>query len=331
MVQWLLSATGQRLATLVALAALTACASTPGEPHVGAGADGWRVVERVGEARHSPLGEAVWRATITGQAIVDGSEVTTGRGGRLIIAKPGRHLSVGPASRFVLPHPDWGDRLEQRAGWLRYRVASTDAEPFRVHTRSLAIEIVAAILDVRVDQGAVDVTVTEGKVRLATPDGLRRTELAAGQSATARGPGGTQLAVRGGPERGLQPVEPLIIPAIDPIPETTLAPATDRPLSPEPARTLPFERDGLGSRVPRAPEATRTVPADDAQQADRAARSVIAADPVAPSGRAGKAGAATGRLGQFQRLTEGMIDGVQSAPASPGPPVEHRSDERADP
>ena len=157
MVQWRLSASGQWLSALVALGALTACASTPGEPHDGAGADGWRVVERVGEARHSPPGDATWRATITGQAIVDGSEVTTGRGGRLIIARPGRHLSVGPASRFVLPHPDWDDRLEQRAGWLRYRVESTDAEPFRVHTRSLAIEIVAAILDVRVDQGAVDV------------------------------------------------------------------------------------------------------------------------------------------------------------------------------
>jgi hypothetical protein len=218
MVLWRLSASGQWLSALVALGALTACANTPGEPRVGAGAEGWRVVERVGEARHSPPGDGTWRATITGQAIVDGSEVTTGSGGRLIIARPDRHLSVGPASRFVLPHPDWDDRLEQRAGWLRYRVESKDTEPFRVRTRSLTIEIVTAILDVRVDQGAVDVTVTEGKVRLATPDGLRRTELAEGQSATARGPGGTQLAVRGGPERGPEPLEPLIIPAIDPLP-----------------------------------------------------------------------------------------------------------------
>ena len=163
MVLWRLSASGQWLSALVALGALTACANTPGEPRDGAGADGWRVVERVGEARHLPPGDGTWRATITGQAIVDGSEVTTGSGGRLIITRPGRHLSVGPASRFVLPHPDWDDRLEQRAGWLRYRVESTDAEPFRVRTRSLAIEIVAAILDVRVDQDAVDVTVTQGQ------------------------------------------------------------------------------------------------------------------------------------------------------------------------
>jgi FecR protein len=330
MVQWRLSASGQWLSALVALGALTACASTPGAPRDGAGADGWRVVERVGEARHSPPGDGTWRATITGQAIVDGSEVTTGGGGRLIIARPGRHLSVGPASRFVLPHPDWDDRLEQRAGWLRYRVESTDAEPFRVRTRSLAIEIVAAILDVRVDQSKVDVTVTEGKVRLATPDGLRRTELAAGQSATGRGPGGPQLAVRAGPESPLEPVDPLIIPALDPIPETTPAPAIDRPLTPEPARISPSGLDDADRPAPRAPEATRIAPANDGLQADQAARSVLGADRAEPSTPAGQAGPATGRRGQFQRLTEGMIDGVPSAPTWAGP-LGHRSDDRAEP
>jgi FecR protein len=317
MVQWRLSASGHWLSALLTLGALTACASTPGEPHDRASAEGWRVVERVGEARHSPPGETTWRATITGQAIVDGSEVTTGRGGRLIIARPGRHLSVGPASRFVLPHPEWGDPLDQRAGWLRYRVESTDAQPFRVHTRSLAIEIVAAILDVRVDQGAVDVTVSEGKVRLATPDGLRRTELAAGQSAIARGPGGTQLAVRGGPGRGLEPIDPVIIPAIDPVPGTTPAPATDRASTPEPPPTLPSGLDGADpqtSRAPRIPEATPIAPAEPAQPADQAAGSVLGAERAVPSAPAGQAGPATGRRAQFQRLTEGMIDGVQPAP-----------------
>jgi hypothetical protein len=315
MVQWRLSASGRRLSALVALGALTACASTSGAPHDGAGAEGWRVVERVGEARHSPPGEASWRATITGQAIVDGSEVTTGRGGRLIIARPGRHLSVGPASRFVLPHPDWDDRLEQRAGWLRYRVDTTDAEPFRVRTPSLAIEIVAAILDVRVDQSAVDVTVTEGKVRLATPDGLRRTEVAAGQSAAARGPGGTQLAVRTGPERPLEPVDPLIIPAFDPMPKTVPAPATDRPSTPGLPRTLPSGFDGSERQRSPAPEAARSARANDAQPADQAV--IGAADPAVLSAPAGQTGPATGRRGQFQRLTEGMIDGM-SVPSRPG-------------
>ncbi|MGH6896018.1 MAG: FecR domain-containing protein [Geminicoccaceae bacterium] len=347
MVQWRLRGSGQRFAALVALGALMACASPPGERQGEAPGDGWRVVERVGEARHLPPGDRGWRATITGQPIREGSEVTTGRGGRLIIAMPGRHISVGPGSRFVLPRPDWDNRLEQRAGWLRYRVERTDAEPFRVHTRSLDIEIVAAILDVRVDQGAVDVTVTEGKVRLATPDGLRRTELAAGQSARASGPGGALLAVRGGPGKALEPIEPLIIPAIHPTPEASVAPVTDRPpTAPAPAGPSRSALDAADQRVPQAPrdaEATPTLPAHEAQEADRAARPAVGADRAAASALVREAGAgriaghleafaaadrveaagargaviippATGRRGQFQRLTEGMLDGVRSPP-----------------
>jgi len=345
MVQWLLPATGQRLATLVALAALTACASSPGERQAEAAADGWRVVERVGEARHLPPGDGSWRATITGRPISEGSEVATGRGGRLIIAMPGRHISVGPASRFVLPRPDWDDRLEQRAGWLRYRVDATDAAPFRVHTRSLDIEFTAAVLDVRVEHGAVDVTVTEGKVRLGTPDGLRRTEIAAGQSAHASGPGGTLLAVRSAPEEGLEAVEPLIIPAIRPTPGTTVPSKIEPAIVPEPAEASPSKPDGPDrsvSQAPREPEAAGRAPASRAPEAYRAGRFAERADPTpasaAPAGPgklvalstppaavarpevAGPARAAaaavpeTGRRGQFQRLSAGMIDGVRSPP-----------------
>ena len=320
MVQWLLSATGQRLATLVALASLTACASIPGERTAEAVADGWRVIERIGEARHLSPGDGSWRATITGRPISEGSEVTTGPGGRLIIAMPGRHISVGPGSRFVLPSPDWDDRLEQRAGWLRYRMQVTDAAPFRVRTRSLDIEFMAAILDVRVDQGAVDVTVTEGKVRLATPDGLRRTEIAAGQSARASGPGGTRLAVRSAPEEALESVEPLIIPAVRPN-ATAVAPVIERPaIAPEPGETAPrlADPDLRAPQPPRDPEATRRAPAGEALEGDKLA--AVSTRPAAVAGVATAAtGAApavpaTGRRGQFQRLSEGMIDGVQSPP-----------------
>jgi FecR protein len=345
MVQWLRPATGLRLAILVALAALTACASHPGERDAETVADGWRVIERIGEARHLPPGEGAWRATITGRPISEGSEVATGRGGRLIIAMPGRHISVGPASRFVLPRPDWDDRLEQRAGWLRYRVEATDAAPFRVHTRSLDIEFMAAVLDVRVDQGAVDVSVAEGKVRLATPDGLRRTEIAAGQSAQASGPGGTVLAMRNAPEEDLEAIEPLIIPAVRPTPGTSVPAVpknSERPATvPEPAETLPARPDGPDRGVAQAPHdpeapAARTPEAYPAVRpraladpapvpAARAGAGQLAASSPPPGAAAGLAATATaraaapavpetGRRGQFQRLSEGMIDGVRSPP-----------------
>ena len=342
MVQWLRPATGQRLATLVALAALTACASNSGQRQTEAVANGWRVIERIGEARHLPPGDASWRATMTGRPINEGSEVVTGPGGRLIIAMPGRHISVGPASRFVLPRHDWDDRLEQRAGWLRYRVEAAGAAPFRAHTRSLDIEFEAAVLDVRVEQGAVEVTVTEGKVRLATPDGLRRTEIAAGQSAQASGPGGTLLAVRSAPEEGLEAVEPLIIRAIRPTPETAVPSEIEGPaIVPERAEALPAKPGDAhrrGSQAPYDPEAGRAP--NSAPKAHRAERSASPIDPtpafVGPAGSGGLPGSSmpptamarpglagttrdaapavpeTGRRGQFQRLSAGMIDGVRS-------------------
>ena len=345
MVQWLLPATCRRLATSVALAALTACASAPGERDAEVAADGWRVIERVGEARHLPPGDSSWRATITGRPISEGSEVTTGRGGRLIIAMPGRHISVGPASRFVLPSPDWDDRLEQRAGWLRYRVQVTDDAPFRVYTRSLEIEFTAAILDIRVEQGAIDVTVSEGKVRLATPDGLRRTEIAAGQSAHASGPGGTHLAVRTAPKGALEAVEPLIIPAVRPT-ASAKAPVIERPgLAPKSQERTPSKLVDPDRRAPQAPgepaatqgaaageklggypPARRTdanaSPAAPASSGDLAAmsprRGAVAG--LAATGTARAAASAipaTGRRGQFERLSEGMIDGVRSPPPVP--------------
>jgi hypothetical protein len=350
MVQWLLPATGQRLAPLVALAVLTACASNPGARQAEAAPDGWRVVERVGEARYLPLGDGAWRATITGRPISEGSEVTTGRGGRLIIARPGRHISVGPVSRFVLPHPEWDHRLEQRAGWLRYRVEAADAAPFRVHTRSLDIEFTAAVLDVRVDDGAVNVTVAEGKVRLATPDGLRRTEIATGQSAQASGAGGARLAVRSAPDEALEAIEPLIIPAVQPTPAATVPPQGARPAN-GPGQVdmglAPPDGAAAVSKAPRDPEAAGLGPTGRVPEKNEGPPPVRLADPppvrAAPAGSgtpaasvppvpgfaatasaraAAPAAPQTGRRGQFQRLSEGMVDGVR--PRLPGrsdPPI----------
>ena len=126
----LISATGRLLAALALLAAVCACATTATEPSVRTRPPGWRIVERTGEARYLPPESAGWIAATTGQALAGGSEVATGRGGRLIVDAPGRHLSVGPDSRFVLPNEDGEAWLEQRAGWLRYRIAEGAAEPF---------------------------------------------------------------------------------------------------------------------------------------------------------------------------------------------------------
>jgi FecR protein len=337
MVQWLRPANIRWPAVLVAISALAACGTTPPERRAGTAAVGWSVVERVGEARFSPP-DAPWLAVITGRAITEGSEVTTGPGGRLILAAPGRHISVGPGSSFVLPRARSTDPLEQRAGWLRYRMANAPGEPFRIRTRSLDVEFMSAVLDVRVEQDATEVTVKEGEVRIATPDGLRRTEVAAGESARASGPGGTQLALRRSPEDAPEPVVPAILPAIQPSPTAAVAPATVRPpTTADAARPAPATVDGADLADPRPRQSAQAIsltpatatPATPGLPEGAGARDLGAnsAFPAA-TGEHAAAGAAsaidpippwTARRAKLERLTAGVLDGVQPVRPNPAP------------
>lgn len=324
----LISATGQRLAALALLALLCACATATSEPPVEARPAGWRIVERTGEARYSPPESAVWMPATTGQALASGSEVATGGGGRLIVDAPGRHLSVGPDSRFVLPDRDRDEWLDQQAGWLRYRIAEAGAQPFRIHTRSLELELSSGVVDVHVDHLATEVTVMEGQVRVATPDGLRQSQMIAGQSARA-GAGSTDLAVRLAPGQPLQPVEPLVVPAVHPkrtAAESAGAPARS-PSAAEPAHPS-LEPAIAPSR--QAPQRARpqTVPGDPQAatlEQNGADPAQIAATAEGPAGRPGAADRvvkastldsrqtdpAAIRRSKFERLTAGMIDGIQ--------------------
>src|SRR5690606_35754795 len=147
----LISATDRPLAALALLSLLSACATTASEPSSKPHPAGWRIVERTGEARYSPPDSATWMAAITGQVLAGGSEIATGRGGRLIVDAPGRHLTVGPESRFVLPDGERDPWLDQRAGWLRYRIAEAGKQSFRIQTRSLEVELSSGVVDVHVD------------------------------------------------------------------------------------------------------------------------------------------------------------------------------------
>ena len=228
MAKRLVPASSRPLAALALLGALCACATTSAEPRPSAQPAGWRIVERTGEARHLPPAAAAWLSATIGEALADGSEVSTGRGSRLIVDAPGQNISVGPNSRFVLPGSDQDDRLDQRAGSLRYRVAEA-AQPLLIHTRSLELELLAGVVDVHVNHLATEVSVKEGQVRVATPDGLRQTQMIAGQSAQAGGSDEVQLAVRLAPGAALQPVELVIVPAIQPKSTPAEMPTTSAP------------------------------------------------------------------------------------------------------
>jgi FecR protein len=332
MAKRLVPANSRRLAALALLGVLCACATTSAEPPHEAQPAGWRIVERIGEARYSPPGAAAWVSATVGETLADGSEVSTGRGGRLIVDAPGRHISVGPDSRFVLPDRDRDDRLSQRAGWLRYRIAEAEAPPFRIHTRSLDLELLAGVVDVHVNHLATEVTVKEGQVRVATPDGLRQTQMMAGQSAHAGGSDDMQLAVRLEPGAALQPVAPVIVPALSPKSTPTEMPKTGAPASSPPAglpalpptdaaTTPPGDRAARegATQDARSHSAMRLAPPPGAQAT--APREAIG--PAAPDretqlvkGRATEGEAGIWR-GKFERLTAGMLDQVAAPHPAP--------------
>jgi FecR protein len=346
MAKRLVAATGQRLAALALLGALGACATTSAEPPREAQPDAWHIVERVGEARYAPRGAAAWVPAAVGEMLADGSEVSTGGGGRLIVHAPGRHISVGPDSRFVLPDRERDDPLDQRAGWLRYRVAAASAQPFRIHTRSLELELLAGVVDVHVNHLATEVTVKEGHVRVATPDGLRQTQMMAGQSAHAGGSDDMQLAVRLAPGAALQRVQPVIVPALHPRSTPTEtprppAPARSRPAAlPTPPPTdagdraapaaPPAPRPEAATREARAHFATHTAPQPVEAQpgrvragSDQSGAEISATAPAEVTygiadratrpveSRTSESAAAAIRRDKFERLTAGMLDQVQ--------------------
>jgi hypothetical protein len=343
----LVSATGQPLAALALLAALCACATSATAPSVETRAPGWRIVERTGVARYMPPESAAWIPATVGQALTNGSEVTTGVGGRLIIDAPGRHLSVGPDSHFVLPGEDGDAWLEQRAGWLRYRIAEAAAQPLRIHTRSLELELSSGVVDVQVSHLATEVTVKEGQVRVGTPDGLRQTQMIAGQSARAGEAGGAMLAVRMAPDQPLQPIQSVIVPALQlkpgaagnaaaaapARPTTAVPPAAPAATTAAPTGAEPLVLHPAMAAQRAGPQPVRggSPPAQPAMERHDGA---LARHGTCTPGAAGRSGAAYGGVGaiapatrqdgpaairrsKFERLTTGVLDGVQ--PSRPAP------------
>ncbi len=217
-----------RLAPMVIGAGLLAgCQSARQTPPPEVRADAWRVVERVGEARYLAPGTGSWAAALPATALPDGSQVTTGAGGRLILARANDQVSAGPGSQFSLPDAAFGAALEQTVGRLRYRLAEPPA--FAVATPALAIEIQDSVFEVRVGADATEVAVERGRLRVATLDGQREIDLAAGQSAEASGH--QELAFRRAGGQPLEPVERLILPALEPKPAVAAAGPQEAPLT----------------------------------------------------------------------------------------------------
>jgi hypothetical protein len=284
-------------------------------------APGWRVVERIGEARYLAPSMAGWEEIAAGSMVPADSQIVTGIGGRLIVHHAANQLSAGTSSRFILPGWEQGESVRQTAGWLRYRIATAPSAPFGIETPFLDLVVDDAVLDVTVGDSETEVAVVSGRVRVKTLDDRRQIDLHAGYTgyASLRG---DPLAVRRGKDQRLETVPPIVVPALHPDRAARASAAS------EPA--------GTATPVAAAATATPTIvglPALAAAQHDAAAVPVAA--PPAPFSDPGSAGAAAAamplapaaaehveaaqaeEIRRFDGLTEGLLDGL--LPALPEP------------
>jgi hypothetical protein len=232
---------------------------------------GWRVVERLGEARYLASSMAGWEEVVAGGMLPAGSQITTGIGGRLIVQHAASQLSAGTGSRFILPGWERGDSVRQTAGWLRYRIATAPAATFGIETPFLDLVVDDAVLDVTVGESETEVAVVSGRVRVKTLDERRQIDLHAGYTGYASLEG-DPLAVRRGPDQRLEAVPPIVMPALHP------DRAAGAVVAPDPAGTR-----AIAAFAGRAPASDPPVPSA-AQQPGMAAshaHEAIAAPPTA--------------------------------------------------
>ena len=297
-------------------------------------ATGWRVAERLGDARYLAPGMASWEQIATGSRIPAGSQIATGFGGRLIVHQGANQLSAGTGSRFILPSWEPGDDVKQTAGWLRYRIVDAPATAFGIETPFLDLEVDDAVVDVTVGERETEVAVVSGRVRVKTLDERRQLDLHAGYVGYASLQGDA-LAVRRGPGQELEPVQPLVLPALHPQRALPAASEPDRAgdgapavaafagrtiASPAPAAAAPLApvappveaQGGTPPAVaPTSPSVPGTASADRGGTAEAASpREGAASSPAAVAEAAAPADEIRRR---FDALTEGLLDGLPPA------------------
>jgi len=293
--------------------ALAGCQSFRGGSEPESAATGWRVVERLGDARFLPPGASPWTPAIAGSLVPAASRVTTGNGGRVILARPGAQISAAPGSEFTLPAAVPVARLEQQSGRLRFRVVAAGSETLVVRTPFLGVVAGGSAFEVLVSATATEVTVETGTLRVVTPDGERQASLEAGQSVYATEPLGKELAVHLPHDRAL---EPAVVPAMRPRAEAPVA-ALDR------ATSAP-------SGVDRSNEAA--LPKSENAAADPPSLSIAARADVPPGNAAGQrhletqapssaaepdASSVDRPQSPYDRLTRGMMRGLPAAAPVP--------------
>jgi hypothetical protein len=310
-------------------ALLAACQASPPlaffdrPPEVAA--PGWRVVERIGEARYLAPSMAGWEEIAAGSMVPAGSQIVTGIGGRLIVHQAANQLSAGTSSRFILPGWEQGESVRQTAGWLRYRIATAPAAPFGIETPFLDLVVDDAVLDVTVGDSETEVAVVSGRVRVKSLDDRRQIDLHAGYTGYASLQG-DPLAVRRGPDQRLEAVPPIVVPALHPDRAAGASGLSEPAGTATPAAAMAAPTTVRLPALAVAPRDATAAPAADpaSRLADRGSAGVAGAPVslapalVAPTDAEPVEAAPADEMRRpFDGMTEGLLDGL--LPALPEP------------
>ena len=170
---------------------------------------GWRVLERVGQARtvddHSPASQALR----PGETLAHHTQVNNGKGALLILQREGVQITAGADTSFRLPGATANASLDLERGWLRLRLATAANQKTRIKTAHFDINTAKATLTLRATPEGSDLTVEAGSITLATIDGLHHATLVAGAAAKMERASGDDLLIRKASGRPFTRVAPL--------------------------------------------------------------------------------------------------------------------------
>ena len=194
----------------LAIIALTisACQHVPGSGQ-DRSSTGWRVLERIGQARmvdgNSPAAETLR----PGATLADHVQVINGKGALLILQKEGVQITAGEDTSFRLPATAANASLDLDRGWLRLRLATAANRELRIKTAHFDINTANATLTLRATPQGSDLAIEAGSITLATIDGRHHATLVAGAAAKIDQTSGDDLLIRKASGRPFTKVAPL--------------------------------------------------------------------------------------------------------------------------
>ncbi|MBP6014361.1 MAG: FecR domain-containing protein [Alphaproteobacteria bacterium] len=151
------------LAVLLTLQTLFAFAANADEARLA-----WRIIQSSGETMVSTGG--IFPVALDPKApLPNGTVVSTGPSGRMMLRRGGEQIALGPLSSITLTDgTNLITRIRQNSGSVWFNVGKRTAPHFEVDTPYLAAIVKGTTFTVTIDDGGSTVAVQEGTVEVAT-------------------------------------------------------------------------------------------------------------------------------------------------------------------